>query len=163
MMPAATGVLMPTAELADDWAAGIDDEVERLLRNEVGDPTLGVPPVPPPARKPKLTSALLFKLPGGVSGSIGKQLIRAKEIERRLGIARSKHAKEKREKRTEEKGSADWSAAATAMKDLEEQHNFELSKLLVPALQALVRCLKLGNGAGRKALHASSSITSKLS
>ena len=71
-MPAATGVLMPTAELADDWAAGTDDEVERLPRNEVGDPTLGVPPVPPPARKLKLTSALLWWIVG-VSGAIGAQ------------------------------------------------------------------------------------------
>eukprot|EP00322_Chrysochromulina_rotalis_P024993 CAMPEP_0115868806 /NCGR_PEP_ID=MMETSP0287-20121206/21483_1 /TAXON_ID=412157 /ORGANISM="Chrysochromulina rotalis, Strain UIO044" /LENGTH=170 /DNA_ID=CAMNT_0003323473 /DNA_START=285 /DNA_END=799 /DNA_ORIENTATION=- len=44
----------------------------------------------------------------------------------------------------------DWTTAADALKALEEQHNLQLKKLNVPALQALVRCLKLGNGTGKK-------------
>lgn len=82
------------------WDAGIDEEVEALLRNEIGNPTLHVAPVPPPPRQPRLTSALLFKVAGGVSGATGKALVRAKEVERRLTIARAAYSKGKRDDRS---------------------------------------------------------------
>ena len=65
---------------------------------------------------------------------MGKQLIRAKKVERRLGIARAKVSKEKREKRAEDRLTSDWTTAADALKALEEQHNLELKKLTVPTL-----------------------------
>ena len=42
---------------------------------------------------------LLYKLPGGVSGALGKQLVRTKEVERRLIIARKECYNEKREEK----------------------------------------------------------------
>eukprot|EP00966_Prymnesium_polylepis_P252085 5827843-Prymnesium_polylepis.3 len=87
LVPAAsTAVIAAPAPLA--WDEGVDEEVERLLRAEIGDPALNVAPVPAPKSQPKLGSALLFKLPGGVTGEMGKQLVRAKEVERRLVLAR---------------------------------------------------------------------------
>jgi hypothetical protein len=131
------------------WDEGIDVEVERLLRAEVGDPNLGVPPVPPPKAQPKLGSSLLFKLPGGVTGELGKKLVRAKEVERRLNIARKKYREEKRGGRDALRADNDWSVAAAALKELEASA-FELKGLKLPQLQSLVRVLKVGKGNGTK-------------
>eukprot|EP00966_Prymnesium_polylepis_P276651 6391474-Prymnesium_polylepis.1 len=118
------------------WDAGIDEEVERLLRAEVGDPTLGVPPVPPPKKQPKLGSSLLFKLPGGVTGQLGKQLVRAKEVERRLDIARKVYSAEKKEGKNALRADSDWSVSAAALKHL-EANAFDLKKLKLVQLQSL--------------------------
>ena len=149
LVPAApTAIVAAPAPAA--WDEGIDAEVERLLRAEVGDPSLGVPPVPPPKSQPKLGSSLLFKLPGGVTGALGKQLVRAKEVERRLNIARKAHHTEKRDHRKAAKEDNDWSVGAAALKEL-EAGGFELKKLKAPQLQSLVRVLKVGKGNGSKA------------
>ena len=73
-------VAAPAAPASLAWDEGIDEEVERLLRAEIGNPAPNVPPVPPPKSQPKLGSSLLFKLPGGVTGEVGKQLVRAKGL-----------------------------------------------------------------------------------
>ena len=144
----------PTAVVAAPtpatWDAGIDEEVEQLLRAEVGDPSLGVPPVPPRKTQPKLGSSLLFKLPGGVTGPLGKQLVRAREVERRLNVARKKYREEKRDGKKVLRDDNDWTGlAAAALKEL-EAHSFELKKLKLPQLQSLVRVLKVGKGNGPK-------------
>ena len=134
------------------WDAGIDEEVERLLRAELGDASLDVQPVAPPKKMPKLTSALLFKVPGGVHGAMGKQLVRAKEVERRLGIARKAHNEEKRTTKRAGKADAGWGLAATAL-DLLAANKFNLQskELMRPHLAALVTSLKVGKGTGKKA------------
>ena len=106
--------------------------------------------MPAPAKKPKLTSALLFKVPGGVTGETGRALLRAKEIERRLGVARTEASKKRREARASERATSDWSLAAQSISDLEAAGG-ELGKLTNEKLSALVRVLKLGNGQGNKA------------
>jgi len=142
-------VAAPCAQAGPVWDDGIDEEVERLLQQELGDSTLQVAPVPPPKRLPKLTSALLFKVPGGATGELGKQLVRAKEVERRLTIARSQAAKDKREARDKTKSDADWSIAAGAL-TMVEASNFDIKVLNKPQLQSLVRVLKAGNATGKK-------------
>ena len=70
LAPAPVGSLV-LAPAVRAWDEGIDEEVEQLLRAEIGDPNLGVLPVPPPKNQPKLGSSLLFKLPGGVRWRAG--------------------------------------------------------------------------------------------
>ena len=106
-----------------------------------------VPPVPAPLRIPKLTSALLFKLPGGVSGEVGTALIRAKEIERRLGLARIEANKTVREEKRAVQDTDAWGSAATALEIL-EANSFDLSKLKKDQLAALVRALQIGKSTG---------------
>jgi len=139
-----------SAEDGAAWDAGIDAEVERLLREEVGDLTLQVAPVAPPKRgMPKLTSALLFQLPGGPTGEQGRALIRAKEIERRLAVARSSRSKDRREEKKRTEADEDWAVAAAAMATL-EAGQFDLSTLSKAHLLALVRTLKVGKAVGNK-------------
>ena len=142
---AATSTAMTVAEEPDapSWDLVIDDEVEALLRAERGDATLNVPAVPAPTRIPKLTSALLFKLPGGVSGDVGTALIRAKEVERRLNIARTEANKAVREGKRAVQSEQDWSLAAQSLVELKE-NSFVLSKLSKGQLLSLVRALNLG-------------------
>lgn len=78
------------------------------------------------------------------------QLIRAKEIERRLGVARMAASKQRREAKAIERATSDWTVAAQAITDLEAVGG-ELAKLTNAQLAALVRVLKLGNGQGKKA------------
>ena len=146
LVPAAGTVAMASGAA---WDEGIHEEVQRLLRNEIGDPTLNVAPVPPPKRKPKLTSALLFKLPGGATGETGRQLIRAKEVERQLAVARTEHNKEKTKARTAKRADSDWLVAQGALDDLEAA-KFDLKGLSKPQLQSLVRALQVGNANGKK-------------
>eukprot|EP00966_Prymnesium_polylepis_P198024 4588741-Prymnesium_polylepis.1 len=127
------------------WDEGVDEEVEKLLRAEVGDPNLGVAPVPPPKSQPKLGASLLFKLPGGVSGPLGKQLIRAKEVERRLNLARKTYRAGKRDDKNAEREDNDFSVAAAALEELEAK-SFELKKLKAKQLQSLVRALRVYKG-----------------
>ena len=131
------------------WDKGIDEEVERLLRAEVGNPNLGVPPVAPLAKMPKLTSALLSKLPGGATGPQGKQLIRAKEIERRLNAARAKYRNDKKEAMGEKQKDDDFTAAAAALTEL-ESNSFKLIALQKGPFQSLVRALGAGRATGNK-------------
>ena len=88
---------------------------------------MNVPPVPPPQHQPKLGSSLLFKLPGGVTGAIGKQLVRAKEVERRLGIARKKFNSEKKDEKKARQSDMDFEVAAAALNTLKES-KFELKQ-----------------------------------
>ena len=113
-----TALTTATSDEEVAWDEGIDEEVERLLRIEVGDPNLGVPPVPPPKNLPKLGSSLLFKLPGGVTGPLGKKLIRAKEVERRLNLARKNYRADKRSTKDALKADNDFSVAAGALEQL---------------------------------------------
>lgn len=137
-----------SAAPAQAWDARIDEEVEQLLRAEVGDPSLNVPPVPPPAKMPKLTSSLLFKLPdGGASGPTGKALVRAKEVERRLGLARAEYRKGRREEKTAAKADGDWAAAAEGLALL-EANKFDLKALQKKHLLGLVRSLNVGKATG---------------
>jgi hypothetical protein len=115
----------------------------------VNDPELDVPPIPPPAKIPKLTSALLFKVPGGVSGEIGKKLVYAKEIERRLGLARSKQNASEREAKKSSTNNSDWTVASESL-TLLKTNQFNLKALNKPQLQSLVRVLKVGNAALNK-------------
>lgn len=148
LAPAATTALAAApAPLA--WDQGIDQEVEALLRAEAGDPALNVPPVPPPKSQPKLGSSLLFKLPGGVTGAIGKQLVRAKEVERRLNIARKKLNSDKREEKSAQQAETDFTVAAAALTTLEAS-SFDLTKLKLPELYSLERALGVGKGRGKK-------------
>jgi hypothetical protein len=126
------------------WDSGIDQEVEALLRAERGDSELAVAPIPPPAKAPKLTSSLLFKVPGGVSGELGKKLVRAKEVERRLGIARTQLNTSHRENKNQLTENSDWTVAAEGL-GLLKTNQFDLIKLNKPQLQSLVRVLKVGN------------------
>ena len=143
-----TGTVGTTA--ADTaWDAGIDDEVQRLLRGEVSDATFNVAPVPPPAKMPKLSSAMLFALPGGVSGHTGLSIMRAKEVERRLNIARSERAKKARAEKTAEVEDSAWGTAVEALAILKAK-GFALSALKKDHLLALVRVLKVGKAAGNK-------------
>ena len=135
---------------ATPWDEGIDEEVEGLLRAEVGDPTLGVQPVPPPKKQPKLGSGLLFKLPGGVTGAMGKQLVRAKEVERRLTLARKKFNGDKKDQKKTQQVDNDFVVAAAALKEL-KVNSFDLKPLSLPQLQSLVRALGNGKGTGKKA------------
>lgn len=98
---------------------------------------------------PKLTSALLFKVPGGVSGEIGKKLARAKETERRLNIARTKANGEARDVTKKKTDNSDWSVAAGAP-NLIKGNNYKLDGLKKPQLQSLVRALKVGKAVGSK-------------
>ena len=123
--------------------------MEALLRAEAGDPALNVPPVPPPKSQPKLGSSLLFKLPGGVTGAIGKQLVRAKEDERRLNIARKKLNSDKREEKSAQQAETDFTVAAAALTTLEAS-SFDLTKLKLPELYSLERALGVGKGRGKK-------------
>ena len=145
---AATSTALATT--STPWDVGIDEEVERLLRAEVGDPTLGVLPVPPPKNQPKLGSGLLFKLPGGVTGDVGRQLVRAKEVERRLTLARKKFNGDKKDQKKTAQADNDFVVAAGALKDLKES-SFDLQPLSLPQLQSLVRALGSGKGTGKKA------------
>ena len=148
LVTAAPTAIQPVA--ADQaWDAGIDEEVERLLRAELGDPALAIEPAPPPKRLPKLTSALLFKVPGGATGELGKQLIRTKEVERRLNIVRANVSKDKKAERTRLQVDENWTIAAQALKDV-EANNFESSVLNKPQLQSLVCVLKVGNANAKK-------------
>ena len=110
---------------------------------------LYVAPVPPPKSMPKLTSALLYKVPGGCSGEIGKKLIRAKEVERRLNIPRSGQNKKMRDARTELKSNASWGVAADALNVL-KANDFKLLALKKPQLEALVLSLNVGKHVGNK-------------
>ena len=144
---AATSTALVAAPATAAWDEGIDEEVERLLRAEIGDPNLGVPPVPPPKSQPKLGASLLFKLPGGVTGAMGKQLVRAKEIERRLNIARKDHRAGKRDEKKAQQADDDFAVAATALEELEGS-SFELKKLKLSQLHSLVCALRVHNGKG---------------
>ena len=145
----ATSAVLLAPPVSVAWDAGIDSEVEMLLRAERGNPELNVPPVPAPPKMPKPTSALLFKVPGGVTGEIGTKLIRAKEIERRLGIARTKLNTTVRDEKQKATDNSDWTSASGALALL-KANQFDLSKLNKPQLQALVRVLKVGNAAQNK-------------
>eukprot|EP00966_Prymnesium_polylepis_P049164 1137710-Prymnesium_polylepis.1 len=149
LAPAPVSALVP-APAGRAWDEGIDQEVEQLLRTEIGDPNLGVPPVPPPKNQPKLGSSLLFKLPGGVTGELGLQLVRAKEVERRLKLARMKYRSDKRDDKKEQQAGNDFAVASLALTDLQAS-SFELKKLKLPALHSLERALGVGAGTGRKA------------
>ena len=154
-LAAVGGALIETPQEIDGqqgkWDAGIDEEVERLLRAELGDASLNVPPVAPPKKMPKLTSALLFKLPGGVHGVVGKQLVRSKEVERRLGIARKAYNEKKRTKKRAGKADAGWGLAATALDLLAaNKFNLQCTELKRPHLAALVTSLQVGKGTGKK-------------
>jgi hypothetical protein len=140
-----TAVVAASATRA--WDEGIDEEVEALLRAEVGDPNLGVAPVPPPKSMPKLGASLLFKLPGGVTGPLGKQLVRAKEVERRLNAARKSYRAGKRDDKNAEREDNDFSVAAESLEELEAK-SFELKKLKLKQLQSLVRALRVYKGKG---------------
>ena len=80
---------------------------------------------------------------------MGKQLVRAKEVERRLAVARAAHGKDKREEKDRQRADADWPTAARALVDLEAA-KFDLSALSRIQLQSLVRALKVGNANGKK-------------
>ena len=131
------------------WDEGIDEEVQRLLRNERGQPDLLITAVHPPKSMPKLTSALLYQLPGGVTGASGKKLLRAKEVERRLNIARTELNKRDSEQRRSLQANADWGVAADGLNALKD-NSFKLDKLKIPALQSLVRVLNVGKTTGLK-------------
>ena len=131
------------------WDEGIDEEVQRLLRNERGQPDLLITAVHPPKSMPKLTSALLYQLPGGVTGASGKKLLRAKEVERRLNIARTELNKRDSEQRRSLQANADWGVAADGLNALKDNF-FKLDKLKIPALQSLVRVLNVGKTTGLK-------------
>mmetsp|Transcript_11336 Transcript_11336/g.29936 ORF Transcript_11336/g.29936 Transcript_11336/m.29936 type:complete len:314 (+) Transcript_11336:3-944(+) len=131
------------------WDAGIDEEVERLLRAELNEDDLSVPAVARPAKMPRLTSALLFKLPGGTSGETALALVRAKEVERHLNIARTTVKKKKREEKDARVEDGDWALAGKALIDLKAS-KFNLQVLKKPALVALVRVLKSGKAVGNK-------------
>jgi hypothetical protein len=72
-----TRAVLPAGPIASEagWDEGIDEEVQQLLRNERGQPDLLCTPVASPKSMPKLTSALLYQLPGGVTGPSGKKLL----------------------------------------------------------------------------------------
>jgi hypothetical protein len=142
-----TALTAPQAA-APAWDQGIDEEVERLLRAEIGDPALNVPSVPPPPKQPRLGASLLFKLPGGVTGATGKQLIRAKEVERRLSIARAQYNKTKRDAKGAQQADDDFAVAASALDEIEAGK--ELKKLSKGDLQSLVRALDAGNANANK-------------
>lgn len=131
------------------WDEGIDEEVQRLLRNERGQPELLITAVHPPKSMPKLTSALLYQLPGGVTGASGKKLLRAEEVERRLNIARTELNKRDSEQRRSLQANADWGVAADGLNALKD-NSFKLDKLKIPALQSLVRVLNVGKTTGLK-------------
>eukprot|EP00966_Prymnesium_polylepis_P322212 7378479-Prymnesium_polylepis.1 len=147
LVPAPVGTALATA--APAWDEGIDAEVERLLRAEVGDPALNVSRVPPPPHMPKLTSALLFKLPGGATGETARRLVRAKEIERRLTAARAKYNQEKKKTKAQNQEENDFSVAADALGVIAAD-KYNLDKLNKPQLESLVRALKCGNGKANK-------------
>jgi len=142
----AGGAVVPTEAAWDD---GIDEEVEELLQKELGDPNLQVAPVPPPARTPKLTASLLFKLPGGASGPVGRKLIRSKEVERRLGIARAEHFKNKKAGKKAAQTDSDLQVAADALEHLKAK-SYDLGVLKKEQLLSLVRVLQVGKAQGNK-------------
>ena len=146
---AASTAIIPAPAANDNWDAGIDEEVERQLRAELGDPTANIPPVPPPAKRPKLTSALLFKVAGGATGAAGLALIRAKEVERRLTAARAAKTKETVEAKKAQQRDADWAAAAAALTQLKDA-SFDINVLKNPQLLSLVRVLDAGKAAGKR-------------
>ena len=148
-LAATSTALAATSAAATPWNEGIDAEVERLLRAEVGDPTLGVAPVPPLKNQPKLGASLLFRLPGGVTGEVGKQLVRAKEVERRLTIARKQYNSDKKDQKKAQRADNDFVVAAGALKDLKAS-KFDLKPLSLPQLQSLVRALSGGKAKGNK-------------
>mmetsp|Transcript_10295 Transcript_10295/g.30501 ORF Transcript_10295/g.30501 Transcript_10295/m.30501 type:complete len:454 (-) Transcript_10295:36-1397(-) len=143
-LAATTSTAIIAAPATLDWDEGVDEEVERLLRAEAGDSTLGVPPVPPPKSQPKLGASLL---PGGVSSPLGKKLIRAKEVERRLNIARKAYKAGNRESKKAATADTDFAVSATALEQLEAS-GFELKKLKAKQLQSLVRALRVHKGKG---------------
>jgi len=146
-VPASGGGAIVPAGAA--WDEGIDEEVEELLRNEMNDPNLQVTPVPPPKNLPKLGASLLFKLRGGATGEMGLKLIRAKEVERRLKIARVEARQKARAGKKEAQTNSDWQVAADALTDLKSK-GYELGSLKKEQLLALVRVLGAGKAQGNK-------------
>ena len=120
-----------------------------MLRAELGDPELNVPPVPRKPNMPRLTAALLYAVPGGASGATGKALVRAKEVERRLNIARAAYYKGQRAAKADEQVSADWGVAQAALATL-KANQFKLDSLTKDKLLALVRVLKAGKAMQEK-------------
>ena len=148
---AASGMAIVLAPPVDvGWDAGIDEEVEALLRAECGDSGLVVDPVPPPSKMPKLTSALLYKVPGGATGAVGLKLIRSKEVMRRLTIARLAYRKGRREEKGVAVTNTSWTDAAEAMKAL-QANSYDLNLLSGAHLKGLVRSLDVGKPIGKKA------------
>ena len=98
---------------------------------------------------PKLTSALLCKVPGGPTGEMGVQLVRAKEVERRFNIARAAYYKAKREGKRAAQMEEAWVTAGDALDRLEGLE-FHLPSLKKAELEALVRALKVGRVVGNK-------------
>tara|TARA_B110001452_G_scaffold228012_1_gene203202 strand:+ start:1116 stop:1586 length:471 start_codon:yes stop_codon:yes gene_type:complete len=80
---------------------------------------------------------------------MGVRLVRAKEVERRLGIARAAHCKAKREGKRAVRMDQAWGAAGDALNRLEAL-DFNLPSLKRGELEALVRALDVGKVAGNK-------------
>lgn len=96
-----------------------------------------------------LGASLLFKLRGGATGEMGLKLIRAKEVERRLKIARVEARQKARAGKKEAQTNSDWQVAADALTDLKSK-GYELGSLKKEQLLALVRVLGAGKAQGNK-------------
>ena len=81
---------------------------------------------------------------------VGKQLVRAKEVERRLIIARKQFNSDKKDQKKAQQADNDFVVAAGALKDLKAS-KFDLKPLSLPQLQSLVRALSGGKAKGKKA------------
>eukprot|EP00966_Prymnesium_polylepis_P332590 7388076-Prymnesium_polylepis.1 len=95
----------------------------------------------PKAKKPRVSSADLFKLKGSATGKMALQIIRQKEVERRAAELKKAANKDKRSEKTSEQRRTDLLNSSKLVEDLTQSPDpkAELVKVNKPELSSLLR------------------------
>ena len=117
----------------DLTSEGLNADAEAVLEAEQRDG--------PKARKPRVTSADLFKLKGSATGKMALEIIRQKEIEKRVAELKKEGHKDKKAEKASEQRRTDLLSANKLLQDIcaSDDPPAQLLKVNKPELSSLLR------------------------